>query len=78
MATPVMDLRLRLRNAGVPEEQADAISSAFEALSSQIRELSDQVKSLIVGQRILMALVLLTSAAVLGPYVGALMQLGGT
>ena len=33
MATPVTDLRFRLRNAGVSEEQADAISAAFEALN---------------------------------------------
>ena len=61
MATPVTDLRLRLRNAGVSEEQADAITGAFEALSNQIR-------SLVIGQRIQMGLLLVVTAAILAPY----------
>jgi hypothetical protein len=65
MATPVIDLRARLRNAGVSEEQADAISGAFEALSNQIR-------SLIIGQRIQMGLLLIVMAAIFAPYVAAL------
>jgi hypothetical protein len=71
MATPVTDLRARLRNAGVTEEQADAISGAFEALSNQIAELSAQVRNLVVGQRIQMGLLLLVAAAILAPYVAA-------
>jgi hypothetical protein len=71
MATPVTDLRARLRNAGVTEEQADAISGAFEALSNQITELSAQVRNLVVGQRIQMGLLLLVAAAILAPYVAA-------
>jgi hypothetical protein len=71
MATPVTDLRARLRNAGVTEEQADAISGAFEALSNQITELSIQVRNLVVGQRIQMGLLLLVAAAILAPYVAA-------
>ena len=67
MATPVTDLRTRLRNAGVTEEQADAISGAFEALSNQIAELSTQVRNLVVGQRIQMGLLLLVAAAILAP-----------
>jgi hypothetical protein len=71
MATPVTDLRARLRNAGVTEEQADAISGAFEALSNQIAELSTQVRNLVVGQRIQMGLLLLVAAAILAPYIAA-------
>jgi len=69
MATPVTDLRLRLRNAGVPEEQADAISGAFEALSNQIADLSNQVRNVIIGQRIQMGLLLVVAAAILAPYI---------
>ena len=68
MATPVTDLRLRLRNAGVSEEQADAIAGVFEALSNQIR-------TLVIGQRIQMALLLIVTAAILGPYISALADL---
>lgn len=71
MATPVTDLRLRLHNAGVSEEQADAISGAFEALSSQITSLSNQVRNVIIGQRIQMALLLVVLAALLAPYIAA-------
>jgi hypothetical protein len=71
MATPVTDLRARLRNAGVTEEQADAISGAFEALSNQIAEPSAQVRNLVVGQRIQMGLLLLVAAAILAPYIAA-------
>jgi hypothetical protein len=71
MATPVTDLRARLRNAGVTEEQADAISGAFEALSNQIAELSAHVRNLVVGQRIQMGLLLLVAAAILAAYVAA-------
>jgi hypothetical protein len=46
------NLRLRLRNAGVSEQQADAISGAFEGLSKQIAALSNQVRNVIIGQRI--------------------------
>jgi len=70
MATPVTDLRSRLRNAGVSEEQADAISGAFEALSNQIR-------SLIIGQRIQMGLLLIVMAAIFAPYVAASAGLAG-
>jgi hypothetical protein len=71
MATPVTDLRLRLRNAGVPEEQADAIAGAFESLSNQISELNSQIRNVIVGQRIQLGLLLLVAAAILAPYVAA-------
>ena len=70
MATPVTDLRLRLRNAGVSEEQADAIAGAFEALSNQIR-------TVVIGQRIQTALLLIVTAAILAPYISALSNLGG-
>ena len=63
MATPITDPRARLRNAGVTEEQADAISGAFEALSNQITELGTQVRNLVVGQRIQMGLLLVVAAA---------------
>jgi hypothetical protein len=71
MATPVTDLRWRLRNAGVSEEQADAISGAFEALSNQITGLSNQVRNVIIGQRIQMGLLLVVAAAILAPYIAA-------
>jgi hypothetical protein len=71
MATPVTDLRARLRSAGVTEEQADAISGAFEALSNQITDLSSQIRNVIVGQRIQLGLLLLVAAAILAPYVAA-------
>ena len=64
MATPVTDLRLRSHNAGMPEEQADAIAGAFEALSSQIR-------TLVIGQRIQLALLLVVTVAILAPYISA-------
>jgi hypothetical protein len=67
MATPVTDLRLRLRNAGVSEEQADAISGACEALSN----LSSQVRNVIIGQRIRMGLLLVVVAAILVPHIAA-------
>ena len=77
MATPVTDLRWRLRNAGVPEEQADAVSGAFEALSNQIADLANQVRSVIIGQRIQMGLLLVVAAAILAPYIAAWANLGG-
>ena len=61
MATPVTDLRLR--NAGVSEEQADAMAGAFEALSNQITDLSIQIRNVIVGQRIELGLLLLVAVA---------------
>ena len=67
MATPVTDLRLRLRNPGVSEEQADAIAGAFEALSNQIR-------TLVIGQRVQMGLLLVVAAAILAPYISALAE----
>jgi len=77
MATPVTDLRLRLRNAGVPEEQADVITGAFESLSSQIAELHSQIRSVIFGQRIQLGLLLLVAAAILAPYVAAWSDVAG-
>jgi hypothetical protein len=79
MANPVTDLRLRLRlrNAGVPEEQADAISGAFEALSNQITDLSIQIRNLAIGQRIQMGLLLLVAAAILAPYIAAWANMAG-
>ena len=71
MATPVTDLRWRLRKAGVSEEQADAISGASEALSDQISDLGNQVRNVIIGQRIQMGLLLVVAAAILAPYVAA-------
>jgi hypothetical protein len=77
MATPVTDLRFRLRNAGVSEEQADAISSAFEALSNQIADLSNEVRNVIIGQRIQLGLLLVVAAAILAPYITAWASMGG-
>ena len=77
MAAPVTDLRLRLGNAGVSEEQADAISGAFEALSNPIADLANQVRSVIIGQRIQMGLLLVVAAAILAPYVAARANLAG-
>ena len=57
--------------SGLEEEQADAISGAFEALSNQIAELSAQLRNLVVGQRIQMGLLLLVAAAILAPYIAA-------
>ena len=71
MATPVTDLRLRLRNAGVSEEQPDAIAGAFEALSNQITGLSIKVRNVVVGQRIQLGLLLLVAAAILALYIAA-------
>ena len=68
MATPVTDLRMRLHHAGVSEEQADAIAGAFEARSEQIR-------TLVIGQRIQLGLLLIVTAAILAPYVSALADL---
>jgi hypothetical protein len=77
MATPVTVLRSRLRNAGVTEEQADAISGAFEALSNQITDLSNQIRNVIVGQRIQLGLLLLVAAAILAPYIAAWGNMAG-
>jgi hypothetical protein len=77
MATPVTDLRWRLRNAGVSEEQADAVSGAFEALSNQIADLANQVRSVIIGQRIQMGVLLVVAAAILAPYIAAWANLAG-
>ena len=77
MATPVTDLRLRLRNAGVPEEQADAVTGAFDSLSSQISELHSQIRNVIVGQRIQLGLLLIVAAAILAPYVAAWSDVAG-
>jgi len=71
MAPPVTDLRLRLRNAGAPGEQADAIAGAFESASSQISGLHSPIRTVIVGQRIQLGLLLLVAAAILAPYVAA-------
>jgi hypothetical protein len=76
MATPVTDLRLRLRSAGVSEKQADAISGAFEALSSQIADLSNEVRNVIIGQRIQMGLLLVSAAAMLAPDIAAWADMG--
>jgi hypothetical protein len=76
MATPVTDPRLRVRNAGVSEEQADAVSGAFEALSSQIADLSNEVRNVIIGQRIQMGLLLVVTAAILAPYIAAWADMG--
>jgi hypothetical protein len=70
MATPVTDLRARLRNAGASEEQADAISGGFEVLRNQLR-------TLIVGQRVEIGLLLVVTAAVFAPYIAGLARLGG-
>jgi hypothetical protein len=77
MATPVTDLPLRLRNAGVSEEQADAIAGAFESLSNQITDLSIQIRNVVVGQRIQLALLLLVAAAILAPYIAAWAEIAG-
>jgi len=77
MATPVTALRLRLRNAGVPEEQADAIAGAFESVSSQISGLHSPIRTVIVGQRIQLGLLLLVAAAILAPYVAARSKVAG-
>jgi hypothetical protein len=77
MATPVTDLRLRLRNAGVSEEQADAIAGAFESLSNQITDLSIQIRNVVVGQRIQLALPLLVAAAILAPDIAAWADMAG-
>jgi len=77
MATSVTDLRLRLRNAGVPEEQADAVTGAFDSLSSQISELHSQIRNVIVGQRIQLGLLLIVAAAILAPYVAAWSDVAG-
>ena len=71
MATPVTDQRSRSRNAGVTEEQADAVSGAFEALGNQINGLSSQIRNVIGGQRIQLGLLLPVAAAILAPYVAA-------
>ena len=70
MVTSVTDLHLRLPNAGVSEEQADAISGAFEALSNRIADLSIQLRNVVVGQRIQLGLLLLVAAAILAPCIG--------
>jgi hypothetical protein len=77
MATPVTDLRLRLRNAGVSEEQADAITGAFESLSNQITDVGIQIRNVVVGQRIQLALLLLVAAAILAPYIAAWADMAG-
>ena len=77
MAPRLTDLRLRLRNAGVPEEQADAIPVVFEALSRQISGLHSQIRSVIVCQRIQLGLLLLVAAAILAPYVAAWSNVAG-
>ena len=77
MAPRVTDLRLRLRKAGAPEEQADAITGAFESLSSQISELHSQIRNVIVGQRIQLGLLLLVAAAILAPYLAAWSNVAG-
>jgi hypothetical protein len=69
VATPVTDLRLR--NAGVTEEPANADAGAVEALSEQIADLSRQIRSGIIGQRIQLGLLLMVSAAILAPYIAA-------
>ena len=77
MVPPVTDLRLRLRNAGAPVERADAIPAVFEALSSQISGLHSQIRTVIVGQRIQLGLLLLVAAAILAPYVAAWSNVAG-
>jgi hypothetical protein len=77
MATPVTDLRLRLRNAGVSEKRADAIAGAFESLSNQITDLSIQIRNVVVGQRIQLALLLLVAAAIWAPYIAAWADMAG-
>jgi hypothetical protein len=75
MATPVTDRRARLRNAGVSEEQADAISGAFESLSSQINDRSSQIRNVILGQRTQLGLLLLVAEAIIAPCVAAWSEL---
>jgi hypothetical protein len=70
MANPVADLGSRLRSAGLSEQQADAISGAFEALSNQIADARFQTGRVAVGQRIQTGLLFLVAAAILAPYLG--------
>jgi hypothetical protein len=65
------------RNSGASDDEADAISGAFEVLSSQIAELSAQVRKVIVVQRIQTALLLVVAVAVLTPYISPLADLAG-
>jgi hypothetical protein len=69
VATPVTDLRLR--NAGVTEEPADAVSGVFEALSNQIADLSHQIRNVTIGQRVQLGLLLMAAAAILAPDIAA-------
>ena len=71
------DLRSRSRNAGVSQEQADAISGALESFSSQVNDLSSQIRIVILGQRMQLGRLLLVAAAVLAPYVAAWSDLAG-
>ncbi len=69
MATPVIDLRERLRRAGMPEDQARAIAAAFEALDRRLDRLEAR-------QRLHTALLTVIAAAVLAPYVDAPFRMG--
>ena len=74
MATPVIDLRQRLREADLTEAQADAIAAGFELLDRKIdgldRRLSARLDRHDAMFRLLLAMQLVTLGAVLAPYVG--------
>ena len=77
MATPVIELHERLRRAGMVEEQAAAVTAAFEALNGQIVELTRRLERVESKLRLHTWLLGLILAAVLAPYVAALFGLTG-
>ena len=84
MATPVVDLRRRLRAAGFTDEQADAGSGAFELLNERVREIERRMERIEarmgrIELRLDVLIGLVTGLIVLmaAPYFGIAVEPGG-
>ena len=84
MATPVVDLRRRLRAAGFTEDQADAVSGALELLGERVREIERRMERIEarmgrIELRLNVLIGLVTGLIVLmaAPYFGIAVEPGG-
>lgn len=69
MATPVIDLRQRLRQAGFTEEQTDALAAGFESLHEELADIRLRLNRVETTLRIHSWLLALILAGVFAPYV---------
>jgi hypothetical protein len=84
MATPVIDLRARLRGAGLNEGQADAIAAGFETLDRRMGEIESRLARVEGRMRllqwvfgVLLGAVIALEATILGVVLNLLSRLPG-